>query len=100
MERVATAIPAESSFHPSYGDAKSTLRIRKLTPCECLRLMGFTKEDFLNMKAAGMSDSQIYHCAGDSIVTNCLVGIFGVLYANIDTKKLQQEWADICSEGI
>ena len=52
------------------------LRIRKLIPFECLKLMGFTKQDYENMRKLGMSDSAIYHVAGDSIITTCLVGIF------------------------
>lgn len=55
------------------------MRIRKLTPCECLKLMGFDEEDYKAMRKAGLSDSQIYHCAGDSIVVSVLMGIFGTL---------------------
>ena len=51
------------------------LRIRKLTPLECIKLMGFTREDYQAMRDIGMSDSAIYHCAGDSIVVPCLVGL-------------------------
>lgn len=55
------------------------MRIRKLTPKECLTLMGFDEEDYKAMRKAGMTDSQIYHCAGDSIVSTVLMGIFGTL---------------------
>lgn len=51
-------------------------RIRKLTPKECWRLMGFTDEDFEKAKAAGISNSQLYKQAGNSIVVNCLEAIF------------------------
>lgn len=53
------------------------LRIRKLTPLEALRLMGFTDTDYENLVKAGLTDSQIWHCAGDSIVSTCLVNIIG-----------------------
>jgi DNA (cytosine-5)-methyltransferase 1 len=49
--------------------------IRKLTPRECFRLMGVKDEDFERV-AANQSDSSLYHLAGDSIVTNCLMAIF------------------------
>lgn len=50
-------------------------RIRKLTPLECWRLMGFTDEDF--EKAAMVnSNSQLYKQAGNSIVKNVLMAIF------------------------
>ena len=51
-------------------------RIRKLTPLECLRLMGFDDEDYEKVRAIGMSDSQIYKQAGNSIVVNVLEEIF------------------------
>lgn len=53
-------------------DGKSYLRIRKLTPLECWRLMGFDDEDFYNAKNAGISDTQLYRQAGNSIVVNVL----------------------------
>ena len=51
-------------------------RIRKLSPRECLRLMAVTDEDIDKMKDAGISDSQLYKMAGNSIVVNVLEGIF------------------------
>ena len=47
----------------------SDLRIRKLTPKECFRLMGVKDEDFEKVKK-NQSDSSLYHLAGDSIVVN------------------------------
>ena len=55
-------------------------RIRKLTPKECGRLMGCTDEDIDKMKAAGVSDSQLYKCFGNSIVVNVLEGIFTQMF--------------------
>lgn len=51
-------------------------RLRKLTPLECMRLMGFNDKDEQAMRSIGMSDSAIYHCAGDSIVVDVLMDIF------------------------
>jgi site-specific DNA-cytosine methylase len=59
---------------------KEEMRIRKLVPLETAKLMGFSKEDYQAMRNAGMSDSQIYHCCGDSIVTTVLMGIFGNMF--------------------
>ena len=51
------------------------LRIRKLTPKECWRLMGFDDEDYY--KAAKVnSNTQLYKQAGNSIVVNVLCCIF------------------------
>ena len=55
------------------------LRIRKLTPREAFRLMGFDNSDF--EKAAKVcSNSQLYKQAGNSIVVNVLEEIFKELF--------------------
>jgi DNA (cytosine-5)-methyltransferase 1 len=51
------------------------LRIRKLTPRETWRLMGFLDEDF-DKAAAVNSNSQLYKQAGNSIVVDILEAIF------------------------
>ena len=56
--------------------------VRKLTPLECWRLMGFTDEEFSKAQLV-CSDSQLYKQAGNSIVVNVLVE----LYKKIIEKK-------------
>ena len=65
------------------------LRIRKLTPKECWRLMGFEDIDFDNAKKAlndtfyngeDRSNSQLYKQAGNSIVVQVLMAIFKQLF--------------------
>jgi DNA (cytosine-5)-methyltransferase 1 len=46
--------------------------VRKLTPKEAHRLMGFDDIDYENCKAVGMSDTQGYKQSGNSIVTTCI----------------------------
>lgn len=58
-------------------------RIRKLTPKECWRLMGFTDEEFDAAQASGVSNSQLYKQAGNSIVVDVLVGIFKQLFERV-----------------
>lgn len=53
----------------------SNLRIRKLTPKECFRLMGVKDKDFKKI-AQNQSNASLYHLAGDSIVINVLMAIF------------------------
>ena len=55
-------------------------RIRKLTPKECFRLMAFSDEAFDKAKAAGVSNSQLYKQAGNSIVVDVLYYIYRNLY--------------------
>ena len=47
-------------------------RIRKLTPRETWRLMGFDDIDFDKAQASGVSNTQLYKQAGNSIVVNVL----------------------------
>lgn len=47
-------------------------RIRKLTPRECWRLQGFTDEQFDKVRAAGLSDSQLYKQAGNAVTVNVI----------------------------
>lgn len=64
------------------NDSQGTLdgfRIRKLTPRECWRLMGFDDADFDKAQAAGVSNTQLYKQAGNSIVVDCLEGILNNL---------------------
>ena len=66
------------------------LRIRKLTPKECWRLMGFDDEDFHKAEKV-CSNSQLYKQAGNSIVVNVLMAIFKELFV---PKKTMSEWLD------
>lgn len=50
-------------------------KIRKLTPNECWRLMGFDDSDFKKAEKVN-SNSQLYKQAGNSIVVNVLEAIF------------------------
>ena len=65
---------------PGVRRLESLIRIRRLTPIECFRLMGFSDEDFWKAKEAGVSDSQLYKQAGNSIVVDVLYYIFLELY--------------------
>ena len=67
-----------------------SLRIRKLTPKECWRLMGFDDDDFAKAEKVN-SNSQLYKQAGNSIVVNVLMAIFKELFV---PKKTRSEWLD------
>src|SRR5699024_7570907 len=58
-----------STLKSNKNDAGITdgLRIRKLTPLECWRLQGFTDEQFYKAKNDGVSNSQLYKQAGNSV---------------------------------
>ena len=59
-------------------------RIRKLTPRECFRLMGVSEKDIDNIQKSGISKTQQYKMAGNSIVVDVLYHIFRKMF--VDTK--------------
>ena len=59
---------------------EKTYRIRKLTPRECFRLMGMSDDDIDKIQAVGISNTQQYKMAGNSIVVNVLEAIFKNLF--------------------
>lgn len=61
-------------------DSNKKYRIRKLTPRECWRLMDFTDNQFDKARDAGLSNTQLYKQAGNSIVVGVLEQIMGNLY--------------------
>jgi len=63
------------------------MRIRKLTPLECWRLMGFRDMDYYAAKSVGISDAQLYKQAGNSIVVTVLEAIFKNLFLKKHKKK-------------
>lgn len=57
----------------------SELRIRRLTPKECWRLQAFPDELFDKAQQAGLSDSQLYKQAGNSVTVNVIEYIGNLL---------------------
>lgn len=57
-------------------------RIRKLTPRECFRLMGVTETDIDKIQQSGVSQSQQYKMAGNSIVVDVLEHIFRKMFVD------------------
>lgn len=57
----------------------TAFRIRKLTPKECWRLMGFDDEDLYKTEAVN-SNAQLYKQAGNSIVVDVIVKIYEKLF--------------------
>lgn len=56
------------------------IRIRKLTPRECFRLMSVSEENIDKIQSAGISNTQQYKLAGNSIDVNVLKAIFRQLF--------------------
>lgn len=84
-QRVAELLTLERKCYP-------IVRIRKLTPRECFRLMDVSEEDIDKLLTMAektkkgqqvleqvLANSSLYHCAGNSIVVSCLFHIFRTL---------------------
>ncbi len=69
-------------------------KIRKLTPSECWKLMGFASDDAQKCSDVGISNSALYREAGNGIVTNCVTLIFEHLY------KAQYDDSYICYDEL
>lgn len=78
----------DGSVYDSYAPLKTIVRsvggvacvaddkgIRKLTPRECWRLMGFSDADF-DKATSVCSNTQLYHQAGNAIVKQVLMAVF------------------------
>lgn len=90
---LALTIPTKDQTKVALSGGGSKLKIRKLTPKECIRLMGFTDEDYESMRSIGMTDSAIYHMAGDSIVVPVLIALFGEL-TDLDYRSIINDYVE------
>lgn len=72
------------NLQPKIIEDFANYRIRKLTPRECFRLMGVSEKDIDNIQKSGISKTQQYKMAGNSIVVDVLYHIFRKMF--VDTK--------------
>ena len=71
---VTGSMQEHTAIHKGLNVNDMEFIIRKLTPKECFRLMGFSDVDFDSIH--GISNTQLYKMAGNSIVVNVLEAIF------------------------
>lgn len=64
-------------------------RIRRLTPRECFRLMGVSEKDIDNIQKSGISRTQQYKMAGNSIVVDVLYYIFKKMFVDKSCEDAQ-----------
>lgn len=83
VQENGTISPTITATETGICKIESPIRIRKLTPKETWRLMGFSDQNFDAAKNAGISNSQLYKQAGNSIVVDVLYYIYVELYKAI-----------------
>lgn len=87
---------------PMFTEEKmNNLRIRKLTPKECWRLMGFDDSDFEKAEKVN-SNTQLYKQAGNSIVVNVLEKILENLIDKEEHIRILELFGGIgaCSKAL
>lgn len=80
---------AGGNREPKILDESKDYRIRKLTERECFRLQDVDDADIDKIQDAGISRSQQYKLAGNSIVTNVLFHIFRKLFIDNENENKQ-----------
>lgn len=80
-------------------ERESRLRIRKLTPRECFRLMAFPDEAIDVLIENDFSDTQLFHLAGDSIVSVVISYIaLGLCENEEEAEKRIKDYIDTLKE--
>lgn len=77
------------NLEPKIIEDFTNYRIRKLTPRECFRLMGVSESDIDKIQASGISKTQQYKMAGNSIVVDVLYYIFKKMF--VDKRNEDQQ---------
>lgn len=73
-----------------HGILTNDLRIRKLTPLECWRLQGFPDWAFNRAREAGLSDSQLYKQAGNSVTVPVIKAIADRMGLKVQQRKQEE----------
>ena len=87
--KVAPTLCTSNELSVYEGVKNQEFRIRKLTPRECFRLMGVSEENIDTIQAAGISNSQQYKMAGNSIVVDVLYYIFKKMFVDKESEKAE-----------
>lgn len=80
---------AGGNLQPKIIEDFANYRIRKLTPRECFRLMGVSEKDIDNIQKSGISKTQQYKMAGNSIVVDVLYYIFKKMFVDKSCEDTQ-----------
>lgn len=84
IDKICPTLTTELSHHTGKNLYPKLCRIigtyRRITPKEAFRLMGMSDEDIKKIQSTGISDTQQYKMAGNSIVIQVLEYIFKELF--------------------
>jgi DNA (cytosine-5)-methyltransferase 1 len=71
-----------------------SLRIRKLTPKECMRLQGVSDETTDKLIEAGISDTRLYFAAGDAVTVNVVYEVAKKMKDVMDARDAKEQTND------
>lgn len=82
-------VPGGGGRQPHISDGRNEmgLRIRKLTPRECMRLQGVEDEVIDKLISAGISDGQLYKAAGDAVTVNVVFAVAKAIREQTEPKE-------------
>jgi DNA (cytosine-5)-methyltransferase 1 len=75
-----------------------SLRIRKLTPKECMRLQGVSDETTDKLIDAGISDTRLYFAAGDAVTVNVVYEVAKKMKDVMDARDAKENIAQTDAE--
>lgn len=87
MDKLVGTIPSSNRLKIGFEDENNELHYRELTPQETWLLQGYTLSQYDRVKATGISDSDMYSLAGNSICVPVLEAIFKELLIDKKSKN-------------
>lgn len=90
-EGISCTIDTSCPGRPKIGEHREAYRIRRITPREAFRLMDVDEENIDKMMGAGISNSQLYRLAGNSIVVSTIYHIFRKMFIDTDAEGINPQ---------
>lgn len=87
IDKLVGTIPSSNRLKIGFEDENNELHYRELTPQETWLLQGYTLSQYDRLKATGISDSDMYSLAGNSICVPVLEAIFKELLIDKKSKN-------------
>ena len=90
-EGISCTIDTSCPGRPKIGEHGEVYRIRRITPREAFRLMDVDEESIDKMMGAGISNSQLYRLAGNSIVVSTIYHVFRKIFIDTDAEGINPQ---------
>ena len=88
---ISCSIDTSCPGRPKISEHGETYRIRRITPREAFRLMDVSEDDIDKIIGTGISNTQLYKLAGNSIVVSCLYHLFRKMFVETQCEEAQMK---------